>query len=312
MTCPTIKTIREFIKDVNITIVTSEKNYDYAKTLDLFHQVLKFPKSSFFDKVRFYFKLTRKKFDYIFIFDGKDRSIILSSLLKSKIKVAKTTNKKQQIYCNLFSIKNEFDLFGTDLNSLHQKLLDSSNLNTKIRNFNYLNFKKDNNFALNIPIDQYVHIHFDEKWFSSTYIKRYHDINPSFEQFNSFVNLLSKNNNVLITTGLLSNNIIERFLIESKEKLNTNIYKYNLSEKVFIVYKPSFLDLESLLRKSKILISCHGALTHAAASLNIKIIDIVEKSSDDLIKRYSLYINNYYKVYRNNFKDLVLNINQKI
>ena len=32
MTCPTIKTIREFIKDVNITIVTSEKNYDYAKT----------------------------------------------------------------------------------------------------------------------------------------------------------------------------------------------------------------------------------------------------------------------------------------
>ena len=66
------------------------------------------------------------------------------------------------------------------------------------------------------------------------------------------------------------------------------------------------------MTSSKVLISCHGALTHAAASFNIKIVDIVEESSDQLIKRYSLYMNNYYKVYRENFKNLILNINQKI
>ena len=124
--------------------------------------------------------------------------------------------------------------------------------------------------------------------------------------------MLSNKNNVLITTGLVSNNLIERLILESKVKLNSNIYKYNLRENVFIVNKPTFLDLESLLRKTKTLISCHGALTHVAASLNVKIIDVVEKSSDELVKRYSIYIKNYYKVYRDNFKNFVQNFKNLI
>ena len=64
------------------------------------------------------------------------------------------------------------------------------------------------------------------------------------------------------------------------------------------------------MRKSKILITCHGAITHVAASLNVKIFDIVEKSSDKLVSRYSLYINNYYKLYRKSFKYLVQDLNQ--
>ncbi len=312
ITCPTIKTIKNYISDAKISIITSEKNYEYAKTFDIFDEVYKFPKSNIFNKIKFYTKFIKKKFDYVFIFDGKDRSIILASLLKSKTKVAKTTNKKQIYYCSIFGIKNEIDIFGKDLNILHKKMLEKSDLDVSIDNFNYLKFKKNNNFAQIVPFDEYIHVHFDEKWFSSSYIKTYNDINPSYEQFTNFINLLSKKNNILITTGLLSNNLIERLLLDSKEKLNPKVYKYNLSENVFIIYKPTFLDLESLLRKSKVLISCHGALTHAAASFNIKIIDIVEESSDQLIKRYSLYMNNYYKVYRENFKNLILNINQKI
>ena len=236
----------------------------------------------------------------------------MTSLIKSKVKVAKITNKKQKFACTILGIKTEYDFFGKDLNLLHKALLNKSNLNIDIKNFDYLKFKENNDFSSKIQLESYVQIHFDEKWFNSSYIKSYKDISPSYNQFINFIITLSKKNNVVITTGLLSNNLIERLLIESKEKINSNIYKYNLNENIFIVYKPTFLDLESLLRKAKILISCHGALTHAAASLNVKIIDIVEESKDELVKRYSLYIKNYYKVYRESFKNLVLNINQKI
>ena len=91
---------------------------------------------------------------------------------------------------------------------------------------------------------------------------------------------------------------IERLEINSTEQLTKNIFINNIKENIVLVKKPSFLDLESILRKTKVLITCHGALTHAAASFNIKIIDIVEESREELVKRYSLYIKNYYIVYR--------------
>ena len=52
ITCPVIKTLKEFFKDVNISIISSEKNYEYSKTFDLFNTVYKFPKR-FTAKVKF-------------------------------------------------------------------------------------------------------------------------------------------------------------------------------------------------------------------------------------------------------------------
>ena len=312
LTCPTIKTIKEYFPDSNLTVVASYRNFNYAKTFEFVDNVYEFPNKGLLKKIKFYYQLRKKNFDYIFLFDGKDRSLLLTCLLNSPYKAAKIVNRKQLYLCKLFKVKSCVDNFGVDLNNLHQKLLNLSGLDKKIENFDYLLQKKDNLFASNIPINEYIQVHLDEKWFTSSYIKSYEDINPSFDQFNNFINTLSKKYNVLISTGLISNPITERLLIESKDKISDKIYNYNLSENIIIVYQPTFVDLESILRKAKILISCHGALTHVAASFNIKIIDIVEKSSDELVKRYSLYIKNYYKVYRDNFKRLVQNINQKI
>ena len=68
-------------------------------------------------------------------------------------------------------------------------------------------------------MENFVQIHFDEKWFSSSYIKNYNDINPSFEEFTNFIKVISKKNNVLITTGLFSNNLIERLEINSTKQI---------------------------------------------------------------------------------------------
>ena len=312
LTCPSIKTIKEHFPESKLSIVTSEKNFLYAKTFSFFDKVYLFPNGGIIKKIKLFKELSKKTFDNIFIFDGKDRSIIISCFLKSQNKVAKIVNKKQAFFCKLFNIKFSYDVFGVDLNNLHQNLIDCSNIDKKIENFDYLTKKKDNNFASKIPLENYIQIHLDEKWFSSTYIKNYNDINPSFEEFGNFIKSLSDNNNVLITTGLLSNNLIDRLEINSTDQITNNIFINNIKENIILVKKPSFLDLESILRKTKVLITCHGALTHAAASFNIKIIDIVEESREKLVKRYSLYIKNYYIVYRDKFSSIKNRVNQLI
>ena len=310
LTCPTIKTIKQSLPGHKITIITSDKNYLYSKTFDFFDNIYVYPKKNILKKIKLFVKLYKKKFDKIFIFDGKDRSILLSCLLKSKSKTSKVTTKKQSYLCKLFRIKYSFDVFGKNLNEVHQKLLNYAGIEDKIANFDYLKSKKDNFFASKIPFSDYIHIHLDEKWFSSTYIKSYENINPGYEEFINFVNKISDKNNTLITTGLKKNNLIDLLEINALKKIHDNIHINNYKNNIAVVIQPTFLDLESILRRSKILITCHGAITHVAASLNVKIFDIVEKSSDKLVSRYSLYINNYYKLYRKSFKYLVQDLNQ--
>ena len=308
LTCPAIKTIKKYFPNSSLDVVTSEKNFEYAKTFDFINTVYLFPKKNLLKKIFFFFKLNKNYYDYIYIFDGKDRSILISCFLSSKNKFAKIVKTKHAYLCKLFNIKYAQDIFGKNLNDLHQSLLDYSNIKEKINNFDYLNTKYDNKYAADIPFKDLIMIHFDEKWFSSTYINHYEDISPVYEDLVNFLEVISKKNNVVITTGLYSNDLIKRLISDSKKKINKNIHQSNINNNILIVNKPSFIDLESILRKTKVLISCHGALTHAAASLNVKIIDIVENSKDDLVKRYSLYIQDYHKLNRENFKDLAGNI----
>ncbi len=300
-TCPTILTLKNHVNDCKLILVTSEKNYKYAKSFRFIDEVLLFPKRGLLNKFRFLINLYKLKFDRIFIFDGKDRSIITSIFLRSKNKVAKIVNRKQAFFCKLFKIKFSYDLLGKDLNDLHEKLLNYSGIDKQISNFQFLKQKDDNGFSSKIPLDNYIQVHLDEKWFSSTYIKSYKDISPSYEEFSNFIKILSDKKNVLITTGLEKNNIIEQLELNSTSQPSKNIFINNIKENIVIVNNLTLLDIESVLRKTKTIITCHGGVTQAAASLNVKIIDIVEQSKEDLCKRYSLYIKNYYSVYRDKF-----------
>ena len=300
-TCPTILTLKNHVNDCKLILVTSEKNYKYAKSFRFIDEVLLFPKRGLLNKFRFLINLYKLKFDRIFIFDGKDRSIITSIFLRSKNKVAKIVNRKQAFFCKLFKIKFSYDLLGKDLNDLHEKLLNYSGIDKQISNFQFLKHKDDNGFSSKIPLDNYIQVHLDEKWFSSTYIKSYKDISPSYEEFSNFIKILSDKKNVLITTGLEKNNIIEQLELNSTSQPSKNVFINNIKENIVIVNNLTLLDIESVLRKTKTIITCHGGVTQAAASLNVKIIDIVEQSKEDLCKRYSLYIKNYYSVYRDKF-----------
>jgi len=117
---------------------------------------------------------------------------------------------------------------------------------------------------------------------------------------------LSENEDVLITTGLVQLSLINE-LIDKKafEKVNENIFlRKNNTKSIYLINNPTFEDIESLLRNSKKLISCHGAITHAAYSFDIPILDIIENDNKVFYHKYTSHMNKYTSIYRENFSSI--------
>jgi ADP-heptose:LPS heptosyltransferase len=129
LTCPTILTIKQNFKNSKITLVTSVKNFDYAKNLNLFDKLIIFPNKGIINKVKFMRNLSKEKFDYTFIFDGKDRSVYTSALIKSKYKVALIPDKRIKYFCKLFNIKFFLDTYETSVQEIFDKLIGLCGLN---------------------------------------------------------------------------------------------------------------------------------------------------------------------------------------
>jgi len=309
--CPAILTIKNYFDNAEITFVGSEKNVNYAKSLNIFHSIYTFPKKNLFKKINLIRLLQKKDFDYIFIFDGKERSIISSLFINSKIKVA--LSQRMKIYYKFSKIKFFKDQENTSLNDIFNNMMIYCNIKTRIKNYDYISKKKDNNFSKEISVNNYIHVHLDEKWFTNLYIKSYTDINPTYDDFIKFINSISDSENVLITTGIMDSAMIEKLKNNFFKKLDDKLFeKKNNNYSIFFVYKPSFEDIESLLKNSKTLIACHGAITHAASSFNIKIIDIIEKNMQSFYKRFTSHINNYTFVAREDFNSLKKKLYSKL
>ena len=196
---------------------------------------------------------------------------------------------------------------------LYQEKLDKSNIKMKISDYNFLLNKENNNFSSNINIKNYILLHLDEKWISGMYINKYKDIDPGYYEFIEFINNISLRENLVITTGIINFKLIDDLKEKYFIKVNNKIYKKNNGEKkIYLVFKPTFQDLESLLSTAKILISCHGAITHAAGSLDIKILDIIDENSKNWYQRYTSHIKNYNFIFRNKFSEIKEIIPKKI
>ena len=302
ITCPAILTIKKNVSNSKITLVTSKKNYQYAKTFEIFDEIYQFPEKNIIKVIKFIYNISKIKFDYIFIFDGKERSILSSLFIKSKNKVATISGKKLKLIYKLFNIDFIVDTDTNNLINLYQKSIFHCKINANISNFDFIKDKKDNNFSKEIKIKDFFHIHLNEKWFKNLYIKNYSEINPTYEDFVYFINTLSEKNNILISTGLINFELLDLLKNKFFKKKNEKIYyKTTKIGFIYLIYKPSLLDLESLLRKSKVLVLCHSGIIHAASSLNIKIIDILEEKYFSWYKRWVSHIKYYKIIYRCNF-----------
>lgn len=261
-----------------ITVVASEYNYSYIKSFKTVDDVVLF-KKNILSKIKLIFRLRNYFFDYIILHDNKERSLYLSFFLKytQKIKINNNLNSHIEIIKNLLH-KLNFKFSNSDLNILYRKYKSFSNL-------------KD-----------YIVFHFDEKWFSKTYIKKYDDISPTIKDLKEFFILLSKKTNkkIVVTTGRKSTKLL---------KLLSNL---NFNKKLIFLFNQNYFDLEKTIFNSSLLISCHGFVSHIAAAKNIKQIDLIDRNNKKFYKKWTDHFRNYNFLYRKNFKILYKEILFKI
>lgn len=260
-----------------ITVVSSIKNYEYIKSFDCVDEVIML-KNNFLGKVKLIRKLRSNYYDYVITHDQKKRSFIISFFLKYgyKIKVNKNSNISYIDGIQKILSKLNFNLSNLDLNTLSHRDYNS----TKLYN---------NNFVL---------LHFDEKWIYESYISEYTNIEPSKNELLRFINLLllKSNKEIIITTGI------------SCPLVLTDILKENFNHKIKIYEKLNFFALEEVVSKSSLLISCHGSISHVAAAHNIRQIDIIEKNKASFYLRWTKHFRNYEPLFRKKFHVLSMEI----
>ena len=268
-----IKSIRRNDPDSFINVVASEKNYNYIKSFKIVDKVTLLTKG-ILSKLKLINFLRKEKYNTIIVHDRKQRSILISLFLKTNLKIVSNANLNISYFSDIKKILNHlnFSFDKADLNILNNRTYVS------IDNL-------ENNYIL---------FHFDEKWIHNEYISNYINIEPSEKELVSFFNLIvnKTNKKLVVTTGLNSPKILNKIF---KDKFNDKINFFN---------NLNILEIESIIDKSDLLISCHGAVSHVATAKNIKQIDIIDETKINFYKKWTDHFRNYRFICRKNFNDL--------
>ena len=303
-----IKSIKRSDKNSIITVIASKKNYNYIKKFSFIDEVIEYP-TGILDRFSFYLKFILKKYYMVAALDGKKRSIFLCTITNSKIKILCTYKK---VYKSIFKfIFSQIYLDDENVSKIHEikNILNKLNYELNDSDLNTISENKKNNLIIN-NLD-YILLHFDEKWIHNDYIKNYKSIEPdSYFEFENFIkNIVNKTeNNLYITSGLISNKLTN--LIKNKfNKISEFKFELNHNnKKIIFLEKINFFELEFLISKAKLLISCHGAATHVAAAFNINIIDIFDNTKILFYQKWTSHFKKYKYIERDNFKSLASKI----
>jgi ADP-heptose:LPS heptosyltransferase len=270
LTLSLIKIIKANYPDSRITVVASNKNFDYIKSFGVVNNVVLL-KNNFLSKIKLTYKLRNTLYDLIVVHDGKNRSRLISWFLKYTKRVVCFTN-----------------LIDTQIEII-QRVCNKANLKF---NINCLDFLDNRNHLLGItPFKRYTHLHFDEKWTHSEYIKKYVNIEPNVDELISFINQLTiKNKNIIITTGKNSSKLLNNI----KPKIN--------KENIMIYENQGLLEIENIVFNSDLLIACHGWISHIASAKSIRQIGIIDHSYP--YSKWTSHFRNYKYLYRKSFSIL--------
>ena len=270
-----IKSIKIVDKKSFITVVASEKNYQYIKSFNIIDQVILL-KGGFLNKLKLFFLLKKQSFDTLIVHDGKTRSKFISFFLSSKNKY--------------FSNINKFSSYIDEIKHILKNLKFNFDENV-------LDILNDRDYSkFDTPKNPYILVHIDEKWFLDLYITTYSNIEPSLNELEVFLTSLSKkmNKNILVSTGVNTPIILKKF------------FENNSNENINLLENSNFFYLECIIANASLLISCHGAVSHIAAAKSIKQIDIIDKSYN--YSKWSKHFRNYKSIERKNFDALYKDI----
>ncbi len=279
LTAILINSIKRNDPNSHINVVSSTKNHHFIKSFKNVDEVT-ILKNNLLDKIKLIHELRSVYYDKIIVHDAKNRSSIISFFLKYGLKI-KPNNYLDISYID--SIKEiisklNFDFIESDLNTLNNR---------------------DHNFFKDLN-ENFILLHLDEKWIYNDYISEYTNIEPLKDELISFIDLLltKTNKKLVITTGIRSPYILN------------DIINIGLSSRVKVYKELDFINLENLISKCKLLISCHGSVSHVAAAHQVKQIDIIEKNRLDFYSKWTAHFRNYKYVYRKSFEQLSADIIQ--
>ena len=304
--------MKKINNNIEFTVVCSKKNNYYVKNSFLVKNVLTMP-DNFIKRIFFIFTFFKSNYDECIVLDGKKYSILSSIFLKSQNKILLTNKKNYYKYLKVFFNKVFFSKKNT--NKIDELILIASYLNIKLN----LDSAKYENNILNVDeslirlLDKIINFtifHFDEKWIHHQYINTYVNIEPKNDELMSFSEkLLSKtNDDLIITTGRIESNLL-LFLISKFNKIKNNIYEYKYKGKsIFLIEKIDIHNLEFIISKSKCVITCHGATSHLSNMYNKKLLDIIDKSEEELFNNWTFHFTNNSSLIREPFSDLTKKI----
>lgn len=256
-----------------ISVVSSTKNHNFIKSFKNVDEVI-ILKNNLLDKIKLIHKLRSVYYDKIIVHDAKNRSSIISFFLKYGLKIKPNNDSNISYIDSIKEIisKLDFDFTESDLNTLNNR---------------------DYNFSENSNTD-FILFHFDEKWIHNDYISEYTNIEPSNDDLILFINLLltTSDKKLVITTGTKC------------PKILNDLIENDFSSRVKIFKELNFLDLENMVSKCNLLISCHGSISHIAAAHNIKQIDLIEKKRLDFYLKWTKHFRNYFPIHRIKFSEL--------
>ena len=296
----------------HITVVCSNKNYDYVKNSNIVDEAIIIP-SNFFKRLKFYINIIKSKYDKIIILDGKKKSIISSILIKCNDKILLTNKKYYKKYLSIFFNKIFYSPINT--NKIDELKFISSylkiKLNISLAKYKNINIHPDQKI-LNIVNENnnFNLFHFDEKWIYDHYIQTYDNIQPSIENFQAFLEefLFKSKCHLILSTGLKENDLISK--LKSKyQEINENTYQYKINNySIFLIDKINIFNLEYLISKSKIVVTCHGASSHLTNMYDKILIDIIDMSEDQLFRNWTYHFTNHTLLYRSNFQKVAKDI----
>ena len=325
MFSPCLKIIKENIRDAHITLICSEFNYQIAKNYEYVDKFIILKKNFIGPLLKNfkYFFLTR--YEYLFQFDGKNSSYLISYFIKSKIKSTICFVKYKKIFKINYKIKRppllllkfffntfifcdeRYSVNKDSANPIHYQanyfnILEKLNFKiTDKRNIFSLDKSFENifrNFYRNFIKDKFYIFHFDEKWERL----KHHDYANSLK----IIQKISFRNKVIITTGVknftILNDLEKKFTVYKFDKNLISLEKDNNTNKILLLKKIPLNLLSYFIKNSEKNITFHsGAVIHISAALNKDIIDIIPKSKNEELNRWIPLVSKYQRI---NFEEL--------
>ena len=317
LSCILIRSIKRNKPNSEITVICSDQNYEYVKNYSLVDNAQLYPKK-FIKKIFFFHSMIKSDFDCILSLDGKKRSIFSCVISKANFKILTVTKK---IYKKIFFTLKDNILFIKDFRSRIEEfkfILKKLEIDYSDRDLDIFDGEiiKSNLDILNkIPEKSFNQLHLDEKWITKAYRGRrksrnFKPIDASIVQMCSFIEefVTKSKKDLVISAGAETNSLISGVKKQFSKK---GVVSIN-GKKIIILDNISFTDLKLIIKKTDLVIACHGSPAHIASSFNTKIIDIFDQKNEEFYKFYTNHLRNYKYLYREDFTILAKNILQMV